>query len=148
MSETEKALAEIIKNFAKQDEHLRHLYVELKDLESISQTYATAKDALNEARNNILKSSKVSLEIAETQKQLFQRIEELTRAMQDLHAKLSDAEIHSFRLKLDDQNSKLDDLDKSLGQLKVLITSTKSSANWAIGVAAISVIAAFVTGTQ
>ena len=148
MSETEKALAEIIKNFAKQDEHLRHLYIELKDLESISQVYGSAKESLEAARSNLLKSSELNLEIANTQKQLFHNIQELTVAMQNLHTKLSDAEIHSFRQILEHQNSRIDGVDESLGQLKVLITKTNSSANWAVAFAAILGVVAIILSAQ
>lgn len=135
MSEMENALAETIKKFAEQDEQLRHLYVELKDLESVSQTYQSAKIALDETKQTLDKVTGANLIVSEMQKDLFQRILELTTLTQTVLDKLSESEIRSFREKLDGQNEKLDiqnvkidsqtdsltRLEKTLGETKGLL---------------------------
>lgn len=121
MSEIENALAQSIKSIAEQDEQLKHLYVQLKDLESISEAYTSSKSALEDAKSNLMRIAEIQKSGSEIQNELFKSLQNLVDAMSQFNGTLIEAGVHEF-------GNKIESISDLLNQY-VIQVDEKASAN-------------------
>ena len=117
MSEVEKKLEGVLTEYAKMDEGLKAMYVRLRELDSISETYNKSK--------NLLDASAVNLK--STSDALISEIE----VLRDFAQKLSDSQITTF-------NQKLDNLEITIKKQQKLLeknNKTSSAMMWLIALA-------------
>ena len=117
MSEVEKKLEGVLTEYAKMDEGLKAMYVRLRELDSISETYNKSK--------NLLDASAVNLK--GTSDALISEIE----VLRDFAQKLGDSQITTF-------NQKLDNLEITIKKQQKLLeknNKTSSAMMWLIALA-------------
>jgi len=102
MSEIESQLERIVKEFAETDEALKDLYVQLKDLESVSKTYDSSRATFDEASARLETWTNITMNISSDIRAHFIQLEILAKAMDAVCKKLTDAEITTFNNKLDE----------------------------------------------
>jgi len=102
MSEIENKLESIVREFAETDEALKDLYSQLKDLESVSETYNSTRTAFNDASARLKTWTDLTININSDIRAQMIRLESLTLAMDELRKRLSDSEITTFNKRLDE----------------------------------------------
>ena len=121
MSEVEKKLEGVLTEYAKMDDGLKDMYVRLRELDSISESYNKTKSSLESSSGNLKATSEA----------LIAEIE----VLKDLASKLGKSQIVTFNGKLDSLESVVTKLQLSLHKSRVMSMTT-------LGLVALALIAA------
>ena len=121
MSEVEKKLEGVLTEYAKMDDGLKDMYVRLRELDSISESYNKTKSSLESSSGNLKATSEA----------LIAEIE----VLKDLASKLGKSQIVTFNDKLDSLESVVTKFQLSLNKSRVMSMTT-------LGLVALALIAA------
>lgn len=121
MSEVEKKLEGVIKEYAKMDDGLRDMYVRLRELDSISDSYNKTNSSLESSSANLKATSEA----------LIVEIE----ILRDLASKLGKSQITTF-------NDKLDSLELTISKLQLSLHKSRMASFATLGLVAVALIVA------
>jgi chromosome segregation ATPase len=121
MSEVEKKLEGVLTEYAKMDDALKDMYVRLRELDSISESYNKTKSSLESSSGNLRATSEA----------LIAEIE----ILKDLASKLGKSQIMTF-------NDKLDSLVSALMKLQLSLHKSRLMSLYTLGLVAVALIVA------
>jgi len=121
MSEVEKKLEGVLTEYAKMDDALKDMYVRLRELDSISESYNKTKSSLESSSGNLKATSEA----------LIAEIE----ILKDLASKLGKSQIMTF-------NDKLDSLESALMKLQLSLHKSRLMSIYTLGLVAVALIVA------
>ena len=121
MSEVEKKLEGVLTEYAKMDDGLKDMYVRLRELDSISESYNKTKSSLESSSGNLKATSEA----------LIAEIE----VLKDLASKLGKSQIVTF-------NGKLDSLESVVTKLQLSLLKSRVMSMTTLGLVALALIAA------
>ena len=121
MSEVEKKLEGVLTEYAKMDDALKDMYVRLRELDSISESYNKTKSSLESSSGNLRATSEA----------LIAEIE----ILKDLASKLGKSQIMTF-------NDKLDSLESALMKLQLSLHKSRLMSLYTLGLVAVALIVA------
>lgn len=121
MSEVEKKLEGVLTEYAKMDDALKDMYVRLRELDSISESYNKTKSSLESSSGNLKATSEA----------LIAEIE----ILKDLASKLGKSQIMTF-------NDKLNGLESTLMTLQLSLHKSRLMSIYTLGLVAVALIVA------
>jgi len=121
MSEVEKKLEGVLTEYAKMDDALKDMYLRLRELDSISESYNKTKSSLESSSGNLRATSEA----------LIAEIE----ILKDLASKLGKSQIMTF-------NDKLDSLESALMKLQLSLHKSRLMSLYTLGLVAVALIVA------
>lgn len=121
MSEVEKRLEGVLKEYAKMDDDLKEMYVRLQELDSISESYNKTKSSLESSSGNLKATSEA----------LIAEIE----VLRDLASKLGKSQITTF-------NDKLDSLESTIMKLQISLHKSRIVSIATLGLVTVALIVA------
>ena len=121
MSEVEKKLEGVLTEYAKMDDGLKDMYVRLRELDSISESYNKTKSSLESSSGNLKATSEA----------LIAEIE----VLKDLASKLGKSQIVTF-------NGKLDSLESVVTKLQLSLHKSRVMSMTSLGLVSLALIAA------
>ena len=121
MSEVEKKLEGVLTEYAKMDDALKDMYVRLRELDSISESYNKTKSSLESSSGNLKATSEA----------LIAEIE----ILKDLASKLGKSQIMTF-------NDKLNSLESTLMTLQLSLHKSRLMSIYTLGLVAVALIVA------
>ena len=130
MSEVEKKLEGVLTEYAKMDDALNDMYVRLRELDTISESYNKTKSSLESSSGNLKATSEA----------LIAEIE----ILKDLANKLGNSQITTFNTKLDSfalaTNAKFDSFETALKKQQELLYKSRVMSIAILGLVSVAAI--------